>query len=248
PRADLGRPAQQGRGGVDVGQVREAELAPGLDVPLVRLRRRGDDGGGQLGRRDGGGAHREGAHHGRDGGEEGDEGDDDSPPPSPYHPIHPFRLARRRRFSWSRVDAKWVAGRTLARKRGVMLTIAWIAVGVVLIGVEVHHLAFYALFGAVGCFAAAIVSAVAPDAIALQVIAAVVVAVLGIVLLRPAVSAAVTQRRGGVRTTGVHGGLVGQEVVTLDTVGGHGEVGHVRLAGERWRAVSGNDQPIPVGT
>jgi membrane protein implicated in regulation of membrane protease activity len=129
-----------------------------------------------------------------------------------------------------------------------MLTIAWIAVGVVLIGVEVHHLAFYALFGAVGCFAAAIVSAVAPDAIALQVIAAVVVAVLGIVLLRPAVSAAVTQRRGGVRTTGVHGGLVGQEVVTLDTVGGHGEVGHVRLAGERWRAVSGNEQPIPVGT
>ena len=129
-----------------------------------------------------------------------------------------------------------------------MLTIAWIAVGVVLIGVEVHHLAFYALFGAAGCFAAAIVAAAAPDAIVLQVLAAVVVAVLGIVLLRPAVSQAVTQRRGGSRTVGVHGGFVGQEVFTLDTVGGHGAVGHVRLAGESWRAVSGNDHPIPAGT
>jgi membrane protein implicated in regulation of membrane protease activity len=129
-----------------------------------------------------------------------------------------------------------------------MLTIAWIAVGVVLIGVEVHHLAFYALFGAAGCFAGAIVAAVAPDAIVLQVLAAVVVSVLGIVLLRPAVSEAVTHRRGGAGTAGVHGGLVGQEVVTLDTVGGHGDVGHVRLAGESWRAVSGNDHPIPAGT
>jgi membrane protein implicated in regulation of membrane protease activity len=129
-----------------------------------------------------------------------------------------------------------------------MLTIAWIAVGVVLIGVEVHHLAFYALFGAAGCFAAAVVAAAAPDAILLQVLAAVVVAVLGIVLLRPAVSQAVTQRRGGVRTAGVHGGLVGQEVITLDTVGDPGAIGHVRLAGESWRAVSGNDHPIPAGT
>jgi membrane protein implicated in regulation of membrane protease activity len=129
-----------------------------------------------------------------------------------------------------------------------MLTIAWIAVAVVLIGVEVHHLAFYALFGAVGCLAAAGVAVVAPDAIALQVLAAVVVAALGIVLVRPIVSKAVTQRRGGVQSPGVYGGLVGQEVVTLDVVGGQDDIGHVRLAGERWRAVSGADHPIPAGT
>ena len=46
----------------------------------------------------------------------------------------------------------------------------------------------------------------------------------------------------------MHGGLVGQEVVTLDLVGGLDSVGHVNLAGERWRAVSGADVPLPAGT
>jgi len=55
------------------------------------------------------------------------------------------------------------------------LAIAWIAVGIVLIAVELHHLAFYALFVAVGCFAAAVVAVAVPDAIALQVAVAVVV-------------------------------------------------------------------------
>ena len=35
------------------------------------------------------------------------------------------------------------------------MTLAWIAVGVVLIAVELHHLAFYALFASLGCFAGA---------------------------------------------------------------------------------------------
>lgn len=132
---------------------------------------------------------------------------------------------------------------------GVGLPIAWIALGVVLIAVELHHLAFYALFAAVGAFAAAAVAVVAPDALAAQVATAVVVAVAGIVLLRGRVSEAVAHRyEGDHRVPGVHGGLVGQEVVTLDVVGASDQVGHVRLAGERWRAVSGADRPIPAGT
>ena len=59
------------------------------------------------------------------------------------------------------------------------MAIAWIAVGVVLLAVELHHFAFYALFAAVGCFAAAVVAVVAPDAIAVQVVVAVVVAAGG---------------------------------------------------------------------
>jgi membrane protein implicated in regulation of membrane protease activity len=128
------------------------------------------------------------------------------------------------------------------------LTIAWIAVGVVLIAVELHHMAFYAFFAALGCFAAAAVSAVAPGAVAAQVATAVVVAAAGIVLVRGRVSAAVAHRYEGEHVPGVHGGLIGQEVLTLDVVGGLDEVGHVRLAGERWRAVSGSDAPIPAGT
>jgi membrane protein implicated in regulation of membrane protease activity len=128
------------------------------------------------------------------------------------------------------------------------LTVAWIALGVVLIAVELHHLAFYALFVALGAFAAAVVATAAPGAIAAQVAAAVVVAVVGIVLLRGRVSAAFAHHHEGERVPGVHGGLVGQEVVTLDVVGASDHIGHVRLAGERWRAISGADRPIPAGT
>jgi membrane protein implicated in regulation of membrane protease activity len=128
------------------------------------------------------------------------------------------------------------------------LAIAWIAAGVVLLAVELHHLAFYALFAAVGCFAGAVVAVVAPGAVAVQVIAAVLVAAAGIVLVRPRVSAGLAARHGGHRTRGVHGGLVGQEVVTLDQVGGLDSVGHVNLAGERWRAMTDGDVPLPAGT
>ena len=128
------------------------------------------------------------------------------------------------------------------------MTVAWIAVGVVLIAVELHHMAFYALFAALGCFAAAAVASVAPGAVAAQVATAVVVAAAGIVLVRGRVSAAFAHHHEVERARGVHGGLVGQEVLTLDLVGGLDRVGHVRLAGERWRAISGGDAPIPAGT
>jgi membrane protein implicated in regulation of membrane protease activity len=127
------------------------------------------------------------------------------------------------------------------------LAIAWIVAGVVLLAVELHHLAFYALFAAVGCFAGAVTALIFPGAILGQLVAAVVVAGAGILLVRPSVNAALTSRRGGHRTRGVHGGLVGQEVITLDPVGGLDQIGHVELAGERWRAISGADVTIPAG-
>ena len=133
-------------------------------------------------------------------------------------------------------------------EEGVSLAIAWVVAGVVLLGIELHHLAFYALFAAVGCFAAAIVATIVPDALLLQALAAVVVAAAGILLIRPRVSAALEHRHVDGRSPGVHGGLVGQEVVTLDRVGGPEGAGHVRLAGERWLAVSGAGEPIPAGT
>jgi membrane protein implicated in regulation of membrane protease activity len=118
-----------------------------------------------------------------------------------------------------------------------------------LIALELHHMAFYALFVAAGAFAAAAVAVVAPEAIALQTGAAVVVAGAGIVGLRGKVSAFVHRHEGGAqRLPGVHGGLVGQEVLTLDEVGGDDRPGHVRLAGENWLAVSGGDHPIAAGT
>ena len=129
-----------------------------------------------------------------------------------------------------------------------MAAIMWLVVGVALLLVEAHHWAFYALFAAIGALAAAVVALVAPGAYALQTSVAVGLATAGVVGVRPYVSRIVHRHRGGAVARGVHGGLVGQEVVTLDEVGDAHNAGHVRLAGERWLAVSGTGAPIAART
>jgi len=128
------------------------------------------------------------------------------------------------------------------------MVIAWLVLGVVLIALELHHMAFYALFAAAGAFAAALVAVLWPEAYALQVGAAVVVAGVGIVAIRPWMSKSMRPHHPGRLGRGVHGTLVGEEVLTLDTVGDARHLGHVRLAGERWLASSGSGEPIPADT
>jgi membrane protein implicated in regulation of membrane protease activity len=127
------------------------------------------------------------------------------------------------------------------------MVVAWVALGVGLLLFEMHHMAFYALFGAIGALAAAVVAAFLPDAILLQGLVAVVLTVVGVVVARPHMGRVFHRHRGGQVTRGVHGGLVGQEAVTLDEVGDEHSIGHVRLAGERWLAISGGTN-IPAGT
>jgi membrane protein implicated in regulation of membrane protease activity len=127
------------------------------------------------------------------------------------------------------------------------MALVWLIIGVVLLLVELRHLAFYALFAAAGSFAAGIVALIAPSSIPLQTAVAVAVAGVGVVAVRPAMSKAFHRHRGGHVARGVHGGLVGQEAVTLDEVG-RNQGGHVRLTGERWLAVSGGGNNIPAGT
>lgn len=129
------------------------------------------------------------------------------------------------------------------------MALAWVVLGVVLLDIELHHLAFYALFAAVAAFAAAIVALVAPGAVAAQLIVAIAVTAAGVVAVRPLVSRAYDRHhpRGSNVARGVHGGLVGQEAFTLDDVGNSHRPGHVRLAGERWLAISLADD-IPPGT
>ena len=130
------------------------------------------------------------------------------------------------------------------------MVIAWVVLGVGLLLFELHHLAFYALFGAIGCLRRRRRRAGrSPTRSPLQVVAAVVVAVVGIVAVRPLVQPAFEPIAPAATVRpGVHGGLVGQEALTLDVVGDDHRLGHVRLAGERWLAVSGLGRPIPAGT
>ncbi|HEV3226484.1 MAG TPA: hypothetical protein VGZ52_06610, partial [Acidimicrobiales bacterium] len=69
-----------------------------------------------------------------------------------------------------------------------VVVLVWLVVAVALILFELHHLAFYALFVAVGAFAAGVVAVVAPGAIGLQALVAVGVSIAGVVLVRPYVS------------------------------------------------------------
>ena len=127
------------------------------------------------------------------------------------------------------------------------MVIVWIVLAVVLIAVEMHHFAFFAMFGAAGALAAAAIAVVAPSVIALQIVVAVVVAAAGIVLVRPFVSRTFAVRGPGVRIGGVHGGLIAARGIAIDEVGSH-PTGHVRILGENWLAVSWDDEPIEPTT
>jgi len=128
------------------------------------------------------------------------------------------------------------------------LVLVWFVVGVVLLLVELRHLAFYALFAAVGSMAAAVMALVAPSAIPLQAAVAVIVAAAGVIAVRPAMSKAFPHHVGGQVARGVHGGLIGQEAFTLDEIGLPHARGHVRMTGERWLAISGSGAAIPADT
>src|SRR5580704_5895456 len=99
------------------------------------------------------------------------------------------------------------------------MLVAWLVIGALLLLFELHHLAFYALFGTLGSLAAAIVAVFAPSAVAAQAGVAVGVALAGVVAVRPMVSKAFVHHPGGRVARGVHGGLAGEEAITLDEVG-----------------------------
>ncbi|HEY7625800.1 MAG TPA: NfeD family protein [Ilumatobacteraceae bacterium] len=127
------------------------------------------------------------------------------------------------------------------------MALVWILLCVALVGVELHHLAFFAIFGAAGAGAAAIVAAFAPGAILLQVLVAVVVSVAGVALIRPHMSQISARHGPGAAVRGVHGGLVGARGQTIDEVR-FDPSGHVRLLGETWLAVTADGSKIPPST
>ena len=129
------------------------------------------------------------------------------------------------------------------------MALVWVVAAVGLLLFELHHLAFYSLFAAVGAAVAAVVAALAPDAYAAQLLAAIAVAALGIWLVRPWVSEVYDRRHTTPHVArGVHGGLIGHEALALDEVGDAGSGGHVRFVGERWLAVSSRGEPIAPGS
>ena len=125
----------------------------------------------------------------------------------------------------------------------------WIVGAAVLLGIEVHTTAFYAVFIAAGLAAAAIVD-LAGGALWLQLVTIGGVSVLGVTAARPPLLRLMNQGREELDLKGVHE-IVGQKAITLDVVGDVHHPGHAMLAGERWLAVSEHgdlppDQPVTV--
>ena len=128
------------------------------------------------------------------------------------------------------------------------MVIVWIVLAIGLVAFEIHHLAFYAMFGAIGAAAGAIMAAASPEAVGAQLGVALVATTASTVLVRPILRQAYERRRvTGPVARGVHGGLVGHHGVTLDRVGDANQLGHVRLAGERWLAATVGDDVIDPG-
>ena len=129
------------------------------------------------------------------------------------------------------------------------MVFVWVVLGIGFLLFELHHLAFYALFVAVGCFAAAVAAIVGPDAYIAQAVVASGASIAGIALVRPSLRAAYERRHpGALVSRGVHGGIVGQEAIALDEIGDAHAPGHVRLVGERWLAIVEAGAPIVAGT
>ncbi|MGA7989573.1 MAG: NfeD family protein [Candidatus Dormiibacterota bacterium] len=126
--------------------------------------------------------------------------------------------------------------------------VVWLVAGLVLVGLEVHTQAFYALFLALGAFAATVV-ALFPDDVWVQAVVAAGVALLGTVLVRPTL-ARLSARHLGPKLSmpGASDNLVGQPAVTLEAVGDENHPGHARLFNERWLAVTNNPGGVPAHT
>jgi len=124
--------------------------------------------------------------------------------------------------------------------------VVWLVAGLALVGMEVHTQAFYAIFLALGAFAATIV-AVFPTDVWLQAVVGAGVALLGTVLVRPTLSRLSARHLGPKLTMpGASDNLVGQAALTLEPVGDENHPGHARLFNERWLAVTTAPGGVPA--
>jgi membrane protein implicated in regulation of membrane protease activity len=126
--------------------------------------------------------------------------------------------------------------------------VVWLLAALVLLGLEVHTQAFYALLLALGAFVATLVALLATP-VWLQAVIGVGVALLGTFLVRPTLARIAAKHLGPpLRLPGASSNLIGQPALALEPIGDANHPGHARLFNERWLASAGSTQPIPAHT
>lgn len=128
-------------------------------------------------------------------------------------------------------------------RRLAVVFVVWVVAAAVLLALELHTTAFYAVFVALGLGVAAVLDVVAAP-LWLQLVALTAVAGLGVAVARPILVRVVERGRQPLVLSGVQN-LVGQRALTVDAVGDEHHPGHALLAGERWLAVSADGVPLP---
>ena len=118
------------------------------------------------------------------------------------------------------------------------MVIAWIAFALAMAIVEVASVAFYAVFLAAGAISAAVAALLGAN-VYLQAGVFLVVALVGILVIRP-----VLVRRRGPRLVSGARGMIGQTGIVVEPIAGEHLAGHVLFAGESWLAVSADGEPI----
>ncbi len=128
------------------------------------------------------------------------------------------------------------------------LYVIWFVAALALLVLELASTTFFAIFLAIGAFAAGVLAFFVPDSpLWVQAVLAIAVAGLGVVVGRPFLSRRLTAHNEPPLTPGVHGGFVGQRALALDEIGDELHPGHVRLAGETWLAYAPGHGPIATG-
>ncbi|MEX2460698.1 MAG: NfeD family protein [Paenibacillaceae bacterium] len=117
----------------------------------------------------------------------------------------------------------------------------WLVIGILLIIAEMTTLTFYLLWLAIGAFAATLVALVTPDAIVLQVLVGVIVALI-LTFYTKRLTRGMRKSKG---FTDVIYQLVGQEGHVISDIPEEG-LGIVKVGNETWSAQS--ETPLRKGT
>ncbi|MDQ6712629.1 MAG: NfeD family protein [Candidatus Dormibacteraeota bacterium] len=121
----------------------------------------------------------------------------------------------------------------------------WVIVAIAFAVVEVMTVAFFAVFITIGALAAAVASLL-NFGLLVQAIVLGVIGIAGILIARPFLVERLHIGRPTLRSGA--DSMVGQQAILLEPIGGVGQPGHVKIAGELWPALTDDGSPVAANT
>ncbi|HEY4027841.1 MAG TPA: NfeD family protein [Candidatus Dormibacteraeota bacterium] len=126
------------------------------------------------------------------------------------------------------------------------MTLLWITIALAFAIIEVVTLSLVAGFISLGALGAAIAAFIGDNRIFDQTVVFALVAVLGILLVRPPLLGYLQRRHGPAVLSGA-AAMIGQTALVVDPIKGPHDRGHVRIAGEDWPALSRDGASVASG-